>query len=78
MVKQDAASVCAGTGLLVSSDLVAPPLRMDRARIGLVGRRHRSPAKGVYWATATAVIFMVVPPDPPGHANAFWYVRQNA
>jgi H+/gluconate symporter-like permease len=40
------------------------------------------PAKGVYWATATAtataVIFMVVPPDPPAHANALWYVRENA
>jgi alpha-1,2-mannosyltransferase len=70
--------VCAGTGLLVSP--ISWPhhyVWIVPALVWLVAGIDR-PAKGVYWAAATAVVFMVVPPDPPGHANALWYVRENA
>jgi hypothetical protein len=51
---------------------------MDRARIGLVGRRHRSAREWRVLGRRHRLVFMVVPPDPPGHANALWYVRENA
>jgi hypothetical protein len=35
------------------------------------------PAKGVYVAAASVLVFMVVPPTSPGEVNAIWYLRQN-
>ncbi|HEX4162338.1 MAG TPA: glycosyltransferase 87 family protein, partial [Acidimicrobiales bacterium] len=70
--------VCAGTGLLVS------PISWPHHYVWIVpvvvwlAAGLDRPARGVYWAAAASVVFMVVPPDPPGHANALWYVRENA
>ena len=70
--------VCAGTGLLVSPISwfhhyvwIVPVL------IWLVVGIDR-PAKGAYWAAAVAIVFMVMPPDTSGHADALWYIRENA
>jgi alpha-1,2-mannosyltransferase len=70
--------VCAGTGLLVS------PISWPHHYVWIVpvvvwlAVGLDRPARGVYWAVAAFLVFMVVPPDPPGHSNALWYVRENA
>jgi alpha-1,2-mannosyltransferase len=70
--------VCAGTGLLVSP--ISWPhhyVWILPVLVWLVVGLDR-PAKGVYWAAAAAVVFMVVPSTPPGDVNLLWYVRENA
>jgi alpha-1,2-mannosyltransferase len=70
--------VCAGTGLLVSP--ISWPhhyVWILPALVWLVAGFDR-PAKGVYWAAAATIPFMVVPPTPSGDVNALWYVRENA
>lgn len=70
--------VCAGTGLLVSPvSWVHHYVWIVPALVWSVLGTDR-PAKGAYWAAAAAVVFMVMPSNPPGHADALWYVRQNA
>jgi alpha-1,2-mannosyltransferase len=70
--------VCAGTGLLVSP--ISWPhhyVWIVPAVVWLVAGVDR-PAKGMYWAAAATVVFMVVPPNPPGDVDALWYIRENA
>jgi hypothetical protein len=70
--------VCAGTGLLVSP--ISWPhhyVWIVPAVVWLVAGVDR-PAKGVYWAGAATLVFMVVPPNPPGDVDALWYIRENA
>jgi alpha-1,2-mannosyltransferase len=70
--------VCAGTGLLVSP--ISWPHHyawVVPALIWLVAGADR-PAKGVYVAAATMLVFMGVPPTSPGDVNAIWYLRENA
>jgi hypothetical protein len=70
--------VCAGTGLLVSP--ISWPhhyVWIVPAVVWLVAGVDR-PAKGVYWAAAATLVFMVVPPNPPGDVDALWYIRENA
>jgi alpha-1,2-mannosyltransferase len=70
--------VCAGTGLLVSPvSWVHHYVWIVPALIWLVAGTDR-PGHGGYWAAAVAIVFMVMPPDPSGHAGALWYIRENA
>jgi len=70
--------VCAGTGLLVSPvSWVHHYVWIVPALVWLVTGIDR-PAKGAYWAAGVALVFMVMPPDPTGHAGALWYIRENA
>jgi alpha-1,2-mannosyltransferase len=70
--------LCAGTGLLVSPiSWLHHYVWIVPALVWLVVGIDR-PAKGAYWAAAVAVVFMVMPPDPPGSGGAVWYVRENA
>jgi hypothetical protein len=70
--------VCAGAGLLISPiSWLHHYVWIVPALVWLVVGIDR-PAKGVYWAAAAVAVFMVMPPDAPGHADALWYVRENA
>ena len=70
--------VCAGTGLLVSPiSWLHHYVWIVPALVWLVVGIDR-PDKGAYWAASAAVVFMVMPPDPSGHPDALWYVRENA
>ena len=70
--------VCAGTGLLVSPiSWLHHYVWIVPVVVWLVAGLDR-PTKGWYWAAATAVVFMVMPPVTPGPGDALWYVRENA
>jgi alpha-1,2-mannosyltransferase len=70
--------VCAGTGLLVSPiSWFHHYVWIVPALIWLAAGIDR-PARGGCWAAIVALVFMVMPPETPGHADVLWYVRENA